>query len=279
MQIKLEQITPVIAKRMLENNTTNRVIRMQKVCEYANEMASGRWHQTGDPIRFFEDGTLADGQHRLEALIASGVILRLPVVRGLKPESMVGIDMGAKRSVADFMHLHHGMMNANIGVAAIRKIYAAATGKRFTVTPALAEIAHGFYGKAIEEAHLHLSPFGPTRKGWIVGLTAFGLRSTPKIADFARILGTGENAKKGNPALTLRNWIIERKSYHLLNFTANNERGAVDCFLNAMYSFISDESIAKISSGPKGSNYFRQKERQFIAAISEEVKRLDASNN
>ena len=82
--IRVETITPQLAEIYLGKNTHNRNIRKPVVGKYANDMENGFWNFDGAPIRFADDGTLLDGQHRLHAIIKSNKAIDLLVVRGLK---------------------------------------------------------------------------------------------------------------------------------------------------------------------------------------------------
>ena len=65
MKVKIQTITPETAKAWLkEKNVNNRNVRQSLVDYYANEMIAGRWKDNDQAISFFEDGTLANGQHR-----------------------------------------------------------------------------------------------------------------------------------------------------------------------------------------------------------------------
>lgn len=98
---KVETITPAKAQQYLEKNTSNRPLRKNRVAKYARAMQSKEWRVTNQGIGFNCDGSLLDGQHRLHAVIQSGVPVRMSVTRGLDRESMFGIDVGGNRSVPD----------------------------------------------------------------------------------------------------------------------------------------------------------------------------------
>jgi hypothetical protein len=141
MRIKIETITPAKAAELLEANTCNRTIRMAKVAEYANEMAAGRWAESGQGIIMLDDGSLGDGQHRLLAVIKSGVTITIPVVYDVSLDAMGAIDVGAKRSIADYMHLHHGVKNSNLACAAGKAIYSICFGyQSYTIGAGLMEV-------------------------------------------------------------------------------------------------------------------------------------------
>jgi hypothetical protein len=102
LDIKVEKITPAIARNILENfNSNNRKMRDKLVDKYARDMMSGRWDMTADPLRFNCDGSLLDGQHRLAAIVKSKKSIMMVVVRGVDKAARHNIDTGAKRSVSD----------------------------------------------------------------------------------------------------------------------------------------------------------------------------------
>jgi hypothetical protein len=124
-------ITPELAEQMLGHNTHNRNPRPGAVAAYAEDMAAGDWRWTGDPIRFAVDGTLLDGQHRLLAILRSGITLPLLVIRGLAPEAQEDIDCGVPRKYADVLSLR-GEVNAHALAAIIRQVHTWTSGHRGT---------------------------------------------------------------------------------------------------------------------------------------------------
>lgn len=94
-------VTPEVAARWLTFNKRNRKIRKADLNRYVRDMHSGRWHLDGSPIRFAADGALLDGQHRLTAIVETGVTLPLLVVRGLAEETQNVMDTGRRRTAAD----------------------------------------------------------------------------------------------------------------------------------------------------------------------------------
>lgn len=272
MNFKLETITPDRAKQFLEKNNQNRNLRQSVVASYANEMSAGRWLATGDPIRFFEDGSLADGQHRLNAVISSGVTVQMWVLRGVGIEAMAGIDMGAKRTVADFMHLHHDLKNANLVCASCRSIYSLCFSyQNFSVSPALVERCLDVFGDDIATTVELVGNWSPSRKAWIIGSLAFGLNGYPKLVEFIARVGDGERLSKGEPAYALRNWLISKTSGHL---SKSYKAGAFECVFNAMNAALVGTALSQLKSGQTGINIFKAKQKKFIDSVREEVKRI-----
>ncbi|KAF7277615.1 hypothetical protein GWI33_002970, partial [Rhynchophorus ferrugineus] len=80
---QVETITPDLARQYLAFNTHNRNVRSYRVKGYAADMRDGRWTLNGEAIKFSADGTLLDGQHRLQAVIEADVAVQMLVVRGV----------------------------------------------------------------------------------------------------------------------------------------------------------------------------------------------------
>lgn len=99
-------ITPEIAARWLQSNTRNRNLRQSDLDRYKRDMIAGRWHLDGMPIQFGTDGTLLNGQHRLTAIVETGVTVVILVVRGVAPEAQSVMDTGRRRTAADALAIN-----------------------------------------------------------------------------------------------------------------------------------------------------------------------------
>lgn len=112
-------VTPAVAKRWLARNVRNRRVGQADVDKYARDMTAGKWQITGEAIKFDTNGALSDGQHRLQAVIKSGVSVPMLIVRGVAPGAQEVMDSGRKRSVSDSLTLN-GIKNSSILQAAAR---------------------------------------------------------------------------------------------------------------------------------------------------------------
>jgi hypothetical protein len=101
MKIEMVRITPDMASRMLSLNTKNRNLSDRLVSKYSQDMTNGNWSVTHQGIAFYEDGTLADGQHRLEAIIRSGATVTMYITQGLQKTQSINIDAHRPRSTID----------------------------------------------------------------------------------------------------------------------------------------------------------------------------------
>lgn len=74
-------ITPEIAARLLQKNPHNRKITSGGVKKWAESMMAQRW-KVAQPILIDRNGNLLDGQHRLTAVIKTGMTIKMLVIRG-----------------------------------------------------------------------------------------------------------------------------------------------------------------------------------------------------
>lgn len=116
------RVTPTKAKEWLDLNDGNRIISPKVVAAYARDMAKGDWLFNPSPISFDTDGKLVDGQHRLLAVIQSGMPQKFHVAYNIPREHRKVIDIGRKRSVADNLVMDYGIKNASQVTAAGRII-------------------------------------------------------------------------------------------------------------------------------------------------------------
>jgi hypothetical protein len=105
MKFDTMRIGATQARAWLNQSGANRRLSPQHVKFLASEMAAGRWKCNGDLIRIGKNGQLLDGQHRLHAIIESGVSVEMAVVSELDPAVFDTIDRGKKRNVSDILHI------------------------------------------------------------------------------------------------------------------------------------------------------------------------------
>jgi hypothetical protein len=101
MKTELLCITPDVAKNMLGHNPINRNLSERAVADFSKVILDGDWQITHQGIAFYEDGTLADGQHRLSAVIRANHPVYMMVTTGLAKDSAMSIDSGRRRSLID----------------------------------------------------------------------------------------------------------------------------------------------------------------------------------
>lgn len=110
MAIKYEQgvlVTPSLARQWLDKNADeNRKPKVAKIPGMARDMQTGRWNsETGETLKFDEDGWLLDGQNRLLAVRMAGIPIKFDIAHGLKRSAMPTLDSGAARTAADALKI------------------------------------------------------------------------------------------------------------------------------------------------------------------------------
>lgn len=101
MKTELVKITPSMAEHYLSKNVLNRTVSRHLIDKYTYDMATDNWHLNHQGIAFYEDGSVADGQHRLISIIKSKKTIPMMVTTGLKKPAAITIDVGRKRSMCD----------------------------------------------------------------------------------------------------------------------------------------------------------------------------------
>lgn len=105
MKSEVTLITPQIAEMLLNGNTGNRRLSEQRVISLAEVMRQGKFKFNGDSIRVSVSGVLLDGQHRLSAIVKSGISQQMLLVTGLPDDVFNTIDIGAARTTSDFLSI------------------------------------------------------------------------------------------------------------------------------------------------------------------------------
>ena len=70
-------VSPAEAESILKNNGHNRVLSEKHVARLAGDMGADHWTLTHQPIAVGPDWEIVDGQHRLAAIVRSGVTVRI----------------------------------------------------------------------------------------------------------------------------------------------------------------------------------------------------------
>lgn len=119
------QVTPSMAAIMMERNADtewqNRPQSTSAIRRYAENMRRG-WKFTGDTIVFSKSGRLLNGQHRLQACLASGCSFPTLVVFGVDDEAFAYMDVGTRRTAAHIFAIND-VLNYNTAASIARVLY------------------------------------------------------------------------------------------------------------------------------------------------------------
>jgi hypothetical protein len=129
LKTAIAEMTPAMAKKILDRNERNRALRPDYVRQLAGAMERGEWVVNGEPVQIADDGTLLNGQHRLSAVVESETSVPMLVVRGLPAETRTTMDVGTRRTLSDVLALHGETDTTNLG-AVLGLLYRYRTGAR-----------------------------------------------------------------------------------------------------------------------------------------------------
>jgi len=134
VSIEFMLVTPAQAHTWLEkNNKNNRPMSDKQVSKLIDEMNNGRWVFNGATVVFGSDGNVQNGQHRLKAIVRSGVEQVLIVVRGIKPSAADSHDsLGKARHGGDVLS-RHGVTFYNQVAATLRMLASYDEGRPMNV--------------------------------------------------------------------------------------------------------------------------------------------------
>lgn len=103
--VVMMQVSPSQAQEWLRSNRENRRLRQKNVEYLVRQMSTGGYVAGAAVVAFSTDGRLLNGQHTLNAIIASGCAQTVTVQYGM-PESAFGAyDTGLVRSLNDITRL------------------------------------------------------------------------------------------------------------------------------------------------------------------------------
>jgi len=119
MKFEFVLVTPKMAAAWLAKQNTgdkdkNRHLRLHDVAAFARAMKAGLWRVTHQAISLDENGNLLDGQHRLAAIVESGVSLWMLVCYEQPRDNMSVIDRGKSRRRQDTLRIIYGMDHSKI---------------------------------------------------------------------------------------------------------------------------------------------------------------------
>jgi hypothetical protein len=246
---KRVKITPDIAAEMLENNTMNRNVSMTHVKNLAHAMGCGNWAENGETITIAEDGTLLDGQHRLWAVIESGLPIVFQVAYNVKKSVMPTIGQGITR------HFYHVLKIKGSPrwrtAAAITKLawiydYFDSELNSASCRNSIQNTVLDNYYDQNEALIEHIAEVVASRKHHFVtshmGLAyLLFMRTHPRKAEeFITMLKTGENLHAKHPIMALRMKLIS----NLMNKQKLSVRETLAYYIKAWNAYIKGKELS-----------------------------------
>lgn len=225
LNIEVLTITPDMAKAWLERGGRNRKPIQRTVMRYAAAIRRGEWILTGDSIKLDQEQRVIDGQHRLLAIVASGVSITSLVVRNVEVEAQDVIDTGKSRTARDVLSMH-GFKHSPTGVAAAAKMLMAieqfgrpnASSRQLNVALSNATVLqyamkHLDLVEGVERAYSLRQSAGFGGGDGLLGafITLIYRAQREDADDFLEALESGANLEAGSPVLLLRTRLLNER--------------------------------------------------------------------
>lgn len=110
-------LTPELAAFLLTLNTRNRRMRLAEVKKFEKIINENRWILTHQGISICQDGVLANGQHRLTAVVNTGKTVPIQLTFGEDPRAFPVIDRQKTRSGNETLALQGESYSAILSAA------------------------------------------------------------------------------------------------------------------------------------------------------------------
>jgi hypothetical protein len=208
-------VSPALARQWLMQNTNNRHMREDIAHRYAKDMAEGRWQVSHQGLAFYEDGTLADGQHRLFAVTVYNKPVTFLVTRNVPRLAAQMIDQHIPRQAHDAIKIAGGESWIDRNIVAIARVLLSSMGSDVH-QKSVAQIQEYIekYAEPLQFAH----SLAAQRRRFLTtsAITACYFcaeqagESRDKIKRFGEIMATGEiNGPHENSAIRLREYLLQ----------------------------------------------------------------------
>lgn len=102
-RVQIMTVTPALAAEWLALGADDRKIIPSRVRRFCRIIRHGEWQLTWDAIAFDTDGQRRNGQHRLTAIVTTGVPCQLLVLWGVTIPAVDVGDQGAKRTMRQIL--------------------------------------------------------------------------------------------------------------------------------------------------------------------------------
>lgn len=259
-------VTPAMAAHWLLNNFVNRPMSDDVIAAYTRDMLNGQWIQTHQGIAFNDRDHLIDGQHRLTAIVRSGMTVAMMATFGLPSKiegsemtTMDAVDRGRTRSVADQLKIQHGMKNgsaiASITAALANLCYNQRT-RRLSVGQTL-EIYRAFQESV--DLIIATRPKEPGIKNvGVMAAFAFARTADPqrahRVESLYDYLSFGGDTPPGKPIRLLRDFLISDDAKLLSRGT---HRGVAELTLEALRLSLAGQDVEELNLSSAGLDHFR----------------------
>jgi hypothetical protein len=199
------------AEEVLRLNTGNRRLNKRKLQQLVDQMRSGEFENTGEPVIISKEGVINNGQHRLHAVVEADAVVDMDVRFGIPRRVFSKTDTGAPRTGADVLSIKGVQAGSQVS-STVRLLILYSRGLPESIRTFVSndEVARAFDSWTdIEEVVAKLGEHAIPKAVRSTPLlaTAFLASRTPQRAKLDKWLdavATGLDVSKDNPAYQLR---------------------------------------------------------------------------
>lgn len=253
MTARIERITPAIAKDMIASTAIRqRTINRGNVEAIKRAIRAGQWTVNGEAIKLDVYGNLLDGQHRLTAVVETGITIETFVVRNVGTETFTTIDTGRMRRSYDVLGMigeaDPMALSAAIRIAEPMLVDNKLPMSRKTVMSADDQIAflELFPGIRQYASMAMLAKSKGLARSLIWGTLFFiGERTGDHVAvqEFGRRVLLGHNLDAKSPEYALREYLLSRKAG-----TDRDRNGMVVTIIRGWNAHRKGRSVSRLQS-------------------------------
>jgi hypothetical protein len=213
---ELIELSPEKAEEILKFAHPNRNVSKNLVHRYAREMAADNWRVNGETIVISNHGRVLDGQHRLQAIVNSGVNIWTFLVTGIEESSMNTFDTGRARSAADILSMT-GHANAKVLAPLLLLLWQherlkPGTWLHGSASPIELDAIHAKYPQAGRSIDFCLQVNDVCSPALVAFVHLLGLaygNDPEKTNEFVEKLASGADLSEDAPILVLRNQLLQ----------------------------------------------------------------------
>lgn len=252
LRTQLIEVTPPLAEKWLaDHNEGNRPISKSVVKRYADDIKNGRWMLTHQGPAFDDSDRLIDGQHRLSAVIESGIPVPMYVTFGADPETFAVIDINYKRQPGHLVPGPYAKAKAAAArflTAPPRLVYVANFHNRDAVRIATENMPYIEDAAALAYLVYKTAKINTAMHTAVLTLALQSERVASRVPEWVEGLATGVGLDRTDPRLALRNrWALES---HHLNAGGGRAESAY-LIVRAWNAFVDGEPMTRLQL-PKG---------------------------
>lgn len=249
------KISPQLAIWLLEANDGNRHVRIPQVMKIVHDIKHNNWRSNAEAIKFDWFGRLMDGQHRLWAIVESGVTIETLVAFNVNPEAADTMNSGVTDTVQDFARRHDGVAYAERVAAWARTWYMINGSRHPKLTNAQFKEWREKHAVEINWA-LATCVEGKTSctatTAPVVGAMMFAHQTNPSmVTEFAKVLISDEGLVAKTPVFVLHNFLYKTlrnhrdTGYHITLKT-----------LQALYHHVRGTSVSYLTGSDQAVAFF-----------------------